>query len=151
MPDITILDSDCDDREGERGKRGPRGHHGHNGHDGHDGSTGPTGPTGATGPTGTDGGVPLIDFLLDCEPVTGNPGPNVTYTPTYVGIQVTREEWTSGPLLIKRIDYTYTGIQVTTEVRKVFDVTGTVVVSQITWTYTYAGIVLISAAMTRDI
>lgn len=94
-------------------------------------------------------GVSQNDFLLDNEPVSVG----ITYTPTYTGIKVTNETWkkTAGLLLVKNIDYTYTGNKVTTEVRKVYDSLGLTVVAQVTWTYTYTGNTLTSAVETRDV
>lgn len=98
---------------------------------------------------GVGSGVSTIDFLLDNEPVT----PGITYTPTYSSSKVTVEEWkkTVGAAKVRTINYTYTGAKVSTEVRKVWDSSGTTIIGQQTWTYTYSGSTLSSAVMTRDV
>ena len=98
------------------------------------------------------GGISTREFLLDNEPIGETGGVDCTYTPTYTGLLVTREEWRRDDnTLIKRVDYTYTGNHVATEVRKVYDDAGDVVVAQLTWTYNYAGNVMTSATMVRNI
>lgn len=97
-------------------------------------------------------GITYNEFLLENGPIADTGVDDATYTPTYSGINVTKEEWKrNDATLIKSIDYTYTGINITTEVRKVFAANGTTVVAQVTWTYTYSGITLTSATMTRDV
>lgn len=97
-------------------------------------------------------GLSYTEFLLENDPIAETGATDATYTPTYSGINVTKEEWKrNDTTLIKSIDYTYTGINVTTEVRKVFASNGTTVLAQVTWTYTYSGITLTSATMTRDV
>ena len=97
-------------------------------------------------------GVVYNDFLLDNEPIAETGTNDCVYTPTYSGINVTKEEWKrNDTTLVKSIDYTYSGITVTTEVRKVFAANGTTIVAQVTWTYTYTGINVTSATMTRDV
>jgi len=92
------------------------------------------------------------EFLLDNEPIAETGATDASYTPTYTGIKVTKEEWKrNDATLIKSIDYTYTGISVTTEVRKIFAPDGSTIVAQVTWTYSYTGINLTSATMTRDV
>ena len=100
-------------------------------------------------------GDPYTDyyaFLLDNEPIAETGATDASYTPTYSGIQVTKEEWKrNDATLIKSIDYTYTGISVTTEVRKVFAADGTTIKAQVTWTYVYTGVAVTSATMIRNV
>lgn len=97
-------------------------------------------------------GVAYNDFLLDNEPIAETGTNDASYTPTYVGINVTKEEWKRNDnTLVKSIDYTYSGINVTTEVRKVFAANGTTIVAQVTWTYSYTGVNITSATMVRDV
>jgi hypothetical protein len=91
-------------------------------------------------------------FLLDNEPIASTGTPDAIYTVTYSGIFVTKEEWfRDDATLIKSIDYTYVGIQVTQEVRKVFLSDGATIAAQVTWTYSYSGIFLTGGTMTRDV
>lgn len=77
------------------------------------------------------------DFLLDNEPDSVG----ITYANTLVGNQITVETWTNTSTTnkIKTINYTYTANKLTTEVRKIYDSTGIVIVAQTTMTYTYTG------------
>lgn len=87
------------------------------------------------------------DLLVD-DPTAGT----ASYLPTYVGIRVTKEEWRrADTTLIKSIDYTYVGILVATDVRKVFASDGATIVAQATWAYAYTGLLLTSATMTRNV
>jgi hypothetical protein len=94
-------------------------------------------------------GVSSYDFLLDCEP----DALGTTYVLTRVGGRVSKESWanTATSALIKTIDYTRTGGRVSTEVRKIFDATGLVVVAQLTVTYTRLSGRVSGATYTRDI
>lgn len=97
-------------------------------------------------------GLTYNEFLLDNEPTAETGATDCTYTPTYSGINVTKEEWKrNDTTLVKSIDYTYSGINVTTEVRKVFATDGTTIVAQVTWTYSYSGITVTSATMVRNV
>jgi hypothetical protein len=97
-------------------------------------------------------GVPYYEFLLDNEPIVETGANDCVYTPTYSGIFVTKEEWKrNDTTLIKSIDYTYTGINVTTEVRKVFAANGTTILAQVTWTHSYTGVLLTGSTMVRDV
>lgn len=89
------------------------------------------------------------DLLLETQPVFVG----ITYTPTYSSGKITLEEWkrTAGAALVKSIAYTYIGNKLNTEVRKVYNAAGLVVVAQITWTYIYTGNIITSATMTRDV
>lgn len=89
------------------------------------------------------------DLLLVAEP----PEPNNTYSNTIVGTQVTQEKWvrTSGSARLKQIDYTYTGLQLTTEVRKVYALDGTTIVAELTINYTYTGLSLTGETVVRNI
>lgn len=98
------------------------------------------------------GGVSYSEFLLNNEPTAETGATDCAYTPTYTGIKVTKEEWKrNDTTLIKSIDYTHTGISVTSEVRKVFAADGTTIVAQVTWTYSYTGINLTSGSMVRNV
>lgn len=91
-------------------------------------------------------------FLLDNEPIASTGAPDASFVVTYSGIFVTKEEWfRADSTLIKSIDYTYAGVLVTQEVRKVFMDDGTTIAAQVTWTYTYSGIFLTGGTMTRDV
>jgi hypothetical protein len=57
----------------------------------------------------------------------------------------------SNSALIKQINYTYTGNQLTTEVRKVFAPNGVTIVGEVTIVYTYSGNTLVSYTETRNI
>lgn len=88
--------------------------------------------------------------LLDNEPVAVG----TTYSNTKVGNHITQEKWakTVGGNTIKTIDYTYTGNQVTTEVRKVFDAaTGLVIIAQVTITYSYTGSTVTGETIVRNV
>lgn len=92
--------------------------------------------------------VPLVDFLLDNEPVAYNS----TYTVTRTGSLVTKESWFySGPALTKSIDYTYSNGAVLTEVRKVFAANGVTILGQVTITYAYTNGYVTSATYVRNI
>jgi hypothetical protein len=100
------------------------------------------------------GGNPVdyFAFLLDNEPIAETGAIDANFVVTYVGILVTKEEWRrNDATLIKSIDYTYSGIQVTQEVRKVFFMDGSTIAAQVTWSYFYTGILLTSGTMTRDV
>jgi hypothetical protein len=90
-----------------------------------------------------------IELLLVTEPTT----PNNTYTNTLAGLFVTQEKWvrTAGSTNIKTVDYTFTGSQLTTEVRKVFASDGTTILAQMTFVYSYSGLVLTDIAAVRNI
>lgn len=88
--------------------------------------------------------------LLDDEP--GNVG--ITYSVTRSGTKVTQEKWvnTGNSRPIKQIDYTYTGTNVTTEVRKVFSAAdGTTVIAQKTLTYAYSGSSVTGGTVARNV
>lgn len=97
--------------------------------------------------------VPLVDLygLLETDP----PTPGNTYSNTIVGGKVTQEQWvrTVGGTTIKTIDYTYSPgtPRVITEVRKVYDVNGTLIIAQVTLTYTYTGNQVTGIATVRDV
>ncbi len=92
------------------------------------------------------GGV-NYDILLMNDPSSTN----VIYTASYSGNDLVTETWTNAALtLIKRVDYTYASGLVSTEVRKVYDATGSTVVAQVSFTYNYTGIGPFSV-MTRDL
>jgi hypothetical protein len=94
-------------------------------------------------------GMPVIDFLLDCDPVAGN----FTYAVTYSGSQVTQEDWTvtSTGKAVKRSLYTYAGSRVSSEVVRVFAADGVTVLAQTTETYSYSGNKVVGSTKTRDI
>lgn len=97
-------------------------------------------------------GITYNEFLLDNEPTAETGATDCTYTPTYSGIFVSKEEWKrNDTTLVKSIDYTYTGISVTSEVRKVFAADGTTIVAQVTWTHSYTGINLTGSTMVRNV
>ena len=97
-------------------------------------------------------GVTYNEFLLDNEPTAVTGATDASYTVAYSGNQVTSETWKRNDTTnIKTIAYTYTGIKVTSEVRKVYASDGTTIVAQVTWNYTYTGNSLTSATMTRDV
>lgn len=97
-------------------------------------------------------GPSIDEFLLDNEPVRETGTNDATYTPTYSGNLVTLEEWKrDDTTLLKSIAYTYSGNQVTSEVRKVFGIDGSTISAQVTWTYGYTGNRVTSATMTRDV
>lgn len=97
-------------------------------------------------------GVSYYEFLLDNEPIAETGATDASYTPTYSGIFVTKEEWKrNDTTLIKSIDYTYSGLNVASEVRKIFAANGTTIVAQVTWTYSYTGANLTSASMVRNV
>jgi hypothetical protein len=82
-------------------------------------------------------GIALVDFLLEDDPVS----PNITYVVTYVSGKVTNETWrrTVDATLIKTVDYTYAGSQVSQDVSKVYDTDGITVLGQVTTAYSYSG------------
>jgi len=90
-----------------------------------------------------------IEMLLVTEPTT----PNNTYSNTPSGLFITQEKWvrTSDSSNLKTIDYTFTGSQLTTEVRKVFDTDGTTILAQMTLTYSYTGLTLTGIVAVRNI
>lgn len=75
--------------------------------------------------------------LLDNEPV----GTGVTYSVTRSGSRVTQETWTNTATTktIKTIVYSYTGNQVSQEVRTVYATDGVTIIAQATITYSYTG------------
>lgn len=89
------------------------------------------------------------DLLLVAEPSD----PDTTYSNTLSGLQVTQEKWvrTSGGARLKQIDYTYTGLKLTTEVRKVYASDGTTIVAELTLNYTYTGLTLTGETAVRNI
>lgn len=91
----------------------------------------------------------LVDLLLETDPDEAA----TTYSVTYAGSKVTQEKWawTGSGLTIKTIDYTYLGSKLNTEVRKVYDATGAIVVAQETITYSYSGSNITGATATRDV
>lgn len=96
--------------------------------------------------------IAYYEFLLDNEPIAETGATDASYIPTYSGILVTKEEWKrNDATLIKSIDYTYVAINVITEVRKVFAADGTTIVAQVTWSYVYTGVQVISATMIRNV
>jgi len=93
-----------------------------------------------------------IEWLLENDPVAETGATDCTYTPTYAGFLITVETWKRNDTTnIKTIDYTYTANKVTTEVRKVFALDGITIVAQLTWNYVYAGNIVTSATMTRNV
>lgn len=87
-----------------------------------------------------------IDFLLENEP----PEPDNNYTIIRTAGQVSREEWRRlDATLIKSIDYTRMGGQVTAEDRRVFDVDGLTLLGRLTVTYTRTGGQVTGAARVR--
>lgn len=75
-----------------------------------------------------------------------------TYTPTYLGLLVTTEEWFRlDDTLIKSIEYEYTSGLVSTVVVKVFAADGTTIIAQTTSSYSYTGIVLDEIVTARDV
>lgn len=100
----------------------------------------------------TGSGLTYAEFLLDNEPTAETGATDCTYIPAYTANKITKEEWKrNDTTLIKSIDYSYTSGKVTQEVRKVFAANGTTIVAQVTWAYSYTGMDLTSAAMTRDV
>lgn len=100
----------------------------------------------------TSTGLTYTEFLLDNEPTAETGATDCVYTITRTSGHVSKEEWKrNDTTLIKSIDYTYTTGRITTEIRRVFDTNGTTVLAQVTWVYTYAGGLLISATMTRNV
>jgi hypothetical protein len=92
--------------------------------------------------------TPLLDFLLDNEPMSVS----TTYTATWVGGIVSKEQWfIAGPIQLKSIDYTFSNSKVTTEVRKVFAGDGITVIAQSTIAYTYVSDIIQSTIVTRNI
>jgi ABC-type metal ion transport system substrate-binding protein len=90
--------------------------------------------------------------LLEDDPTADTGVVDASYSVTYAGIFVVKEDWRrSDTTLIKEITYTYDGSKVTTEVRKVFNADGVTVFAQITWSFTYVGIKLIGGSMVRDV
>jgi len=101
---------------------------------------------------GGTGFLTYTEFLLDNEPTAETGATDCTYTPTYTTGQITLEEWfRNDATLIKSIAYSYTGGRVSQEVRKVFAANGTTILAQVTWSYSYTGMNLTSATMTRDV
>lgn len=161
---------------GPEGKRGPVGAEGKRGPSGERGERGPVGPPtapntaldeisklvkehddelrkyvfrarGAPGPAGPPGPSGPGGDVLSTEPTE-----TCTYTPTYLGGLVTLEEWKrADTTLIKSVAYTYGTSRVDTEVRKVFATDGTTILAQTTVAFTYAGSVLSSASITRNV
>jgi len=91
----------------------------------------------------------LINLYLECEP----PTPSTDYSNTYTGNRVDQEQWKrhSDGSLLKQIDYTYTGVRVTQEVRKVFAADGITVLGQLTIDYVYTGQKLTGETITRNV
>lgn len=89
------------------------------------------------------------DFLLDNIPNSSN----FTYTNTLTSGKVTQEKWlnTNNSILVKTIDYTYSGSAVVSEIRKIYDITGLVVVAQMTLNYVVSNNTIISYTVTRNI
>lgn len=90
------------------------------------------------------------DELLEVDPDETH----TTYVVTTTGGKVTQESWTdtTSGLELKRINYTFTGPLVTTEVRRVYDpLDGTTVVAQKTITYAYSGRRITGSTTVRDI
>ena len=131
-------------------------------------ATAPTSPTAYSNPIllamGADNGLVLpyrpsltvsantfvtgYNFLLDNEPVSIA----TNYSTTVSGLFVTNESWKRlDNTLLKSIDYTYSGIYLTQEIRKIFADDGITIVAQITIIYTYSGSVVNTATYTRDI
>jgi len=97
-------------------------------------------------------GVTYNEFLLDNEPTAETGASDCAYTITRAAGQVTKEEWKrNDTTLIKSIDYSYITGKLSSEVRKVFAANGSTIVAQVTWSYTYTGGLLTSAAMIRDV
>ena len=94
-------------------------------------------------------GLTYVEFLLDNTPIKEN----CTYTATFDAFdKLIKEEWKRiDTTLLKSIDYAYTGVQVTQDVRKVFGPNGVAILAQITWDYSYTGLLLTSATMTKNV
>jgi hypothetical protein len=75
------------------------------------------------------------------------------YTATYTGSLLTQEQWknNSNTNLLKQITYTYTGNQLTTEVRNVYGSNGSTIIAQVTLAYTYTGSKLTSNTIVRNV
>lgn len=88
------------------------------------------------------------EFLLGNDPVT-----NAIYSNTIDGIVLTQEKWMASISLfkIKVIDYSYTGLKLTTEVIKVYEDDGVTIAGQLTLTFTYTGLSLTGGTITRDV
>lgn len=97
----------------------------------------------------TAGGVTENDFLLEVDP----PAPTNDYSNTVVGGKVTVETWKRNfdSSNLKTIDYTYSGILLSQEVRKVYAANGITITAQLTIVYTYSGSRVVSATVTRNI
>jgi hypothetical protein len=96
--------------------------------------------------------IRYYEFLLENDPTAETGAVDSTYTPTYSGITVTKEEWKrNDATLIKSIDYTYTGVFIDSEVRKVFALDGTTIVAQLTWTYLRSGPFITGGVMVRNV
>lgn len=95
------------------------------------------------------GGLNVSDFLLDNEPTT----PNNNYSNTFSGAQISQEKWVraSDSSNIKIINYSYTGSQLTQEVRSVYAVDGITILAQMTINYVYTGSSLTSETVIRNI
>lgn len=91
----------------------------------------------------------FYDFLLENDPDFED----VTYAPTYSGLQLSTETWvsTAGSVLIKQCAYTYSGLFVSTAVCQVYDPTGITVVAQTTTTFNWSSGRLASSTLTRDV
>ena len=114
-------------------------------------SLNPLGATLTTLITGI-GGFTYQDALLGIDPFAETGATDAAYTVTYSAGRVVLEEWErNDSTLIKSIDYTYSGNNVDTEVRKVFDTDGTTITHQVTLTYIYTGNTLTSATLIRDV
>lgn len=88
--------------------------------------------------------------LLDNEPV----GTGTTYSNTRSGNKVTQEKWvqTANSRKIRTVDYTYSGNQVTTEVRTVYAAAdGTTILAQATITYAYTGNTVTGETIVRNV
>jgi hypothetical protein len=87
------------------------------------------------------------DLLLEIDPVE-----TCNYSVTQSGELVSKEEWKRlDTTLIKSIDYTYSGVNIATVVKKVFSTDGITVGAQLTITYSYVGNSVSSATIVRDI
>lgn len=94
-------------------------------------------------------GLSVVDFLLACDPNAQG----MTYVVTYVGGNVTKEEWTitATSKLLKSADYTYASGRVQTTVTKVFGPDGATIIGQTTETFSYSGSKVTGSTLVRNV
>lgn len=94
--------------------------------------------------------ITYADFLLSSDLPYGS-----GYTTGYTGLNLTSETWTNtaigGTPTVKTIAYTFTGLHLTQEVRKVYATDGTTIIAQCTIDYSYTLNKLSSATYTRNV